>query len=160
MSWYLAIRWIHIIAATAWVGEVFTINFVLVPAMGKLSREERGRVMLEVFPRIFRLASWLSGTAVLAGIYLFYQRFSGGWGELLSTFSGRAFLIGATLGTALTAFHFILEPRLEGAICVAAEEPEGEQADQVMATLRVVPRVGMAVITLALLLMMIGARGI
>jgi len=63
-------------------------------------------------------------------------------------------------GTPLTVFHFILEPCLEGAICVAAEEPEGEVATTVMRTLHVVPRVGLGVISLALLLMMIGARGL
>ena len=160
MSWLIAVRWLHILAATAWFGEVVTINFVLVPAMGRLERTQRAKAMFQLFPRIFRLASWLSATAVLSGATLFFFRFSGDWSLLWSSTSGLAFLVGATLGTALTAFHFLLEPKLEGAICVAAEEPHGETHDQVMRTLRFVPRVGMGVIAGALLLMMIGARGL
>ena len=30
---YLILRWVHVVAAAAWFGEVVTINFVLVPAV-------------------------------------------------------------------------------------------------------------------------------
>lgn len=159
MAAHSVLRWVHILSATAWYGEVVTINLVLVPAVQMLAQDERGRVLVQIFPRIFKLASWLSGTAVLSGLALFFWRFNGAWSTLHTTWSGRAFVAGATLGLVLTAFHFILEPRLETAICTSAEEPKGELAEQVMRTLKIVPRVGLGVITLALVLMMVGARG-
>ncbi len=114
VSAYVAVRWIHVMAATAWFGEVVTINFVLVPVLSRMPREEGAKFLAAVFPTIFRLASVLSATAVLSGGYLAWTRFSASPEALWTTWSGRSFLAGATIGLALTVFHFILEPRLDG----------------------------------------------
>ena len=159
MSIYLAVRWVHVVAATAWFGEVVTINFVLVPVLTRLPREEAARFLVAVFPTVFRLASVLSATAVLSGIYLAWTRFSANPDVLWTTASGNAFLVGATLGVLLTGFHFLLEPRLDGMICGAAERGDLEMSDRVIRLLRVVPRGGLVVITGILWLMMVGARG-
>ena len=113
---YLALRWLHILAAAAWFGEVVTINFVLVPAVGRLPREQAPKVLFQIFPRIFKLASWLSATAVLSGIVLASKRYMAAPEVLWTTPSGLLFSLGATLGLLLTGFHFILEPRLDGMI--------------------------------------------
>ncbi len=160
MSWYLALRWLHIFAAASWFGEVVTINFVLVPAVGKMTPEDGSKMLVDIFPRIFKLASYLSGTAVITGILLAWERFSSDYTMLWTTGSGRAFLAGATLGLLLTTFHFILEPRLDGMICTAAEKGDLELSNRVIYLLKIVPRVGLLVIGSTLLLMMIGARGL
>ena len=159
MSLYLAVRWLHVISAAAWFGEVVTINFVLVPALSRLSREEATAMLAAVFPKIFRLASVLSATAVLSGIYLAWTRFAAAPEILWTTGSGRAFSVGAILGLALTVFHFILEPRLDGMMCTAAGEKDFELSERIMRQLRVVPRGGLLVITTIVVLMMVGARG-
>ncbi len=160
MSTYLMIRWLHILAATAWFGEVVTINVVLVPVVARLPREEGARFLARVFPRIFRLASWLSGTAVVTGAYLAWWRYGSNPEVLWTTWPGRAFSAGAGLGLLLTVFHFILEPRLDGMICSAADRGDLDLSDKVIRLLRIVPRAGLVVIGTALVLMMVGARGI
>jgi uncharacterized membrane protein len=160
MSLYLAVRWVHVIAATSWYGEVVTINFVLVPVLAALPREEASRFLSAVFPVIFKLASWLSATAMATGLFLAWNRFASSPELLWTTFSGRAFTVGATMGILLTTFHFVLEPKLDGMICSARENNDLDLSDKVIRQLRVVPRVGLLVITIALMLMMIGARGV
>ena len=156
---YLALRWLHILAAAAWFGEVVTINFVLVPAVGRLPRDQAPKVLFQIFPRIFKLASWLSATAVLSGTVLASKRYMASPDVLWTTPSGLLFSLGATLGLLLTGFHFILEPRLDGMICTAAEEEDAELSDRVMRLLKIVPRVGLGVITGIVWMMMVGARG-
>lgn len=159
MSTYLLVRWLHVLSATAWFGEVVTINFVLVPALTRMPREQAARVLAAVFPKLFRLASVLAATAVCSGSFLAWTRFSAQPSLLWTTHSGLAFLAGASGGLALAAFHFVLEPRLDGMICVAAERSDFELSDKVIRLLRVVPRGGLIVISSILLLMMVGARG-
>jgi len=156
---YLALRWLHILAAAAWFGEVVTINFVLVPAVGRLPRDQAPKVLFQIFPRIFKLASWLSATAVLSGTVLASKRYMASPDVLWTTPSGLLFSLGATLGLLLTGFHFILEPRLDGMICTAAEEEDAELSERVMVLLKIVPRVGLVVITGIVWMMMVGARG-
>ncbi|MCB9760301.1 MAG: DUF4149 domain-containing protein [Alphaproteobacteria bacterium] len=159
MSEYLMIRWVHVIAATAWFGEVVTINFVLIPALVRLPRPEATRFLAAVFPIVFRLASVLSAVAVLSGATLAWQRYGATPEVLWTTTYGRLFSVGATLGLLLTGFHFVLEPRLDSMICTAAAKGDLELSDKVIRLLCVVPRVGLVVIGGVLLMMMIGARG-
>lgn len=112
-----------------------------------------------MFPKVFRAASYLSGTAVLCGIALLYHRFHNDWSQLFAMTGGRIFLVAAVLGTALTTFHFILEPRLEGMVCTAGTEPVPEVGPRAVRLLRVVPRAGLAVISTVMLLMMAGSHG-
>ncbi len=157
---YIILRWVHILAAAAWYGEVVTINFVLVPAVSRLPKDQAPGFLVQIFPRIFKLASWLSATAVISGIALASQRYLPTPEILWTTTPGIVFSVGAVLGLLLTGFHFILEPRLDGMICAAAEEDDIELSQRVMRLLRLVPRVGLGVITGIVLAMMIGARGL
>jgi uncharacterized membrane protein len=158
-NWYLVARWIHVIAATAWFGEVVTINFVLVPAVARLPREQAPKILFQIFPRIFKLASWLSATAVITGIALASARYLPNPQILWSTGPGLLFSFGATIGILLAAFHFLLEPRLDGMICTAMECEDIDLSDRVMHLLKIIPRVGLVVITTTLWTMMVGARG-
>lgn len=160
MNTYLAIRWIHVLAATAWFGEVVTINFVLVPVLSRMDAGPQTKLLASIFPRLFRLASYLSATALLSGFTLLYLRFSSDWSALLSTGQGHAFLTGITLGTLLTGFHFLVEPRLDGMICVAADKEDFEMTDKIVRALKIIPRVGLAVITTIVIMMMVGSRGL
>ena len=160
MSGYIILRWLHIIAGTAWFGEVVTINFVLIPALLKMSRPDAADFLNQVFPRIFKLASVLAATTVTCGLAMGIERFGANPSVLWTTSSGLAFLVGGSLGLLLTTFHFVLEPRLDGMICLAAEQRDFEVSDRVVRMLKIVPRAGLGVITAILMLMMVGARGI
>lgn len=160
MSLLSIVRWIHIISGVAWLGEVITVNFVLVPIVIKLSKQERGAFIGLVFPRVFRLASVLAGTAIISGAIMNYL--ITGWTNLgvwLGTRQGIAILIGGTLGLLLALFHFFVEHRLEPT-AVSADQMSEADTEKMLAVLKLVPRVGMIVVALVILLMMFAARGI
>ncbi len=156
---YLILRWVHVVAAAAWFGEVVTINFVLVPAVTRLPKDQAPKVLHQIFPRIFKLASWLSATAVLTGIGLASKKYIANPEVLWTSTPGVLFSVGAVLGLLLTTFHFVLEPRLDGMICTAAEDDDTELSGRVLQLLKIVPRVGLGVMTTIVVTMMIGARG-
>ncbi|MDD9942418.1 MAG: hypothetical protein OXU20_15375 [Myxococcales bacterium] len=159
MSWFIIIRWLHIFAAASWFGEVMTINFVLVPALGKLEQQERARFMSVVFPRIFRLASVLSLLTVASGTGLFVMRYGGNWSVVWHAPITTLLAIGALMGLALTLFHFVMEPRLSKLIRVAEAQGDLETTALIHSRLRLIPRAGLGVIASIVLLMMAGARG-
>lgn len=159
MTWPLLIRFLHVFAAASWFGMVVAVNFVLIPSLLLNPESERGRFLATVFPKVFRTASYLSGTVVACGAVLLYNRFHTNWPALWDSTGGRFFLVAATLGTALTTFHFVMEPRLEGMVCRAGSEPVPEVGPRAVRILRVVPRIGLAVISTVMLLMMAGSHG-
>jgi uncharacterized membrane protein len=154
------VRWVHIISGVAWLGEVITINFVLFPALIKISRESRGKFIRQIFPRIFQLASILSLTAIVSGTAMSYL--ITGWrdlSELLNTRWGLGIIIGGSLAFLLTLFHFFVESRLEP-LATTADEGSEIDIEKIIAVLRIVPRIGMIILVLIVLLMMYAARGL
>ena len=159
MSFLIVVRWIHVIAAAFWLGEVVTVNFVLLPAAIKLVGKERDKFMQNVFPRVYQLASVLAAATILSGILLSYL--ITGWhnlGQLLTTRWGLSIGIGGLMGLLLTLFHFFIENRFEPAV-VDIEKLSQAEIDKITAVMKVVPRVGLGVVTIVLLLMMIAAHG-
>lgn len=158
IDWFRVIRWVHVLSGASWLGAVALINAVIVPALAKIDRPARREAVAELFPRIFKFASVVSVTAIVSGGLLFYNRFSSDWSAIWSTPTGWGILIGATLATVLTAFHFVAEPRLEGLV----REARGHERtlERVMRALKIVPRAGLAVLIAIILLMMYGARGL
>lgn len=151
------IRWLHIISGTAWLGEVITINFVLVPALLKMDIENQKEFVRKTFPRVFRLASVLSLTAILSGALMSYL--ITGWQnlpQLLGTRWGLGIFGGGSLALLLALFHFLVESRLKPIASSATEE----DVEQIITILKIVPRAGLAVILLIVLLMMYAARGL
>jgi uncharacterized membrane protein len=159
-DWLSAVRWIHLLAGAAWLGEVITINFVLVPIVLRSQNSDRRRFIKNVFPLVFRLASILALIAIAAGALLNYQ--ITGWknlDEYFATPRGLAILVGGLLGLGLTLFHFTLERRLEPLIERLDDESDAEQVEEITSRLRWIPRFGLVVLFLIFILMMYGARG-
>ena len=152
-------RTIHIIAGTIWFGQVVVINFVLIPSLGKFKSEERKAFILTIFPKIFRVASHLSIIAVLTGIHLVVSLTDADLSNLLSGRWGLSILIGGSLGILLTLFHFFMENRMAKKIGIA-KDGNDDMVDDVHLKLKIVPRLGLVVITLILLLMINASRGI
>jgi uncharacterized membrane protein len=160
-AFLIPLRWVHVIAGSTWFGEVVVINFILIPVLGTLGVEERRRFLTTVFPRIFRMASVLSATAVISGLALLTLVTKGDFSLLFTGRWGLAILLGGTLGTLLTVFHFFMENRLARRIGVGCEYvPSDEQLADVHTKLKVVPRGGMLVISTIFFSMMFAVRGI
>ena len=159
-DWVPLIRWIHIVAGTSWLGEVVTINFVLVPAIGRLGVEHRRRFMVAVFPRIFRLASVLSVLAVVSGLLIAVAMSDGDLSVFLKGRWGRFILVGGSLGGLLTLFHFFLENRVGRILVPLRGEATDADIEFVYRRLKIIPRVGLVVITAIVVSMMYAARGI
>lgn len=159
-TWSRVLRWVHIGAGSAWLGEVVVVVFVLVPVLIKMTAERRIWMLKTVFPRIFRLASVLSLTAVLAGagLYLAMNDWNLNLERLVSGQWGLSILIGGTLGLALTVFHFVVEGKLEPVLLAASE---GDLEDErIVRFLAIVPRIGLGVLVVVFGAMMYAAKGI
>ena len=160
INWLIVVRWIHILGGAAWLGEVITVNFVIMPIVAGSVMQDRKRYMTAVFPLVFRLASVLSLVTVGAGLTLHYL--VTGWSDLdlyFSTARGLAILAGALLGLLLTLFHFTMERRLEPQLEALDDDSSEEEVQSILRYLRVIPRIGLGVMVLIFLLMMSGARG-
>jgi len=152
------IRYLHVLAAAAWIGEVIVINFVLIPFVSSLSAETKKIVIQKLFPRIFRLASVLAATTAVCGyVYLFYIA-KGNFSFLFNSQRGIFLFIGALLGTLLTLFHFFMENKMAHKIGISDEKEE--MIDDIHLRLKIVPRVGLLVITTIFICMMISVRGL
>lgn len=156
------LRWIHVLAGAAWLGEVVVVNFILVPTLTRLDPGKRGWFMAAVFPHVFRLASILSLTTILAGAALNLSL--NGWHvdvaliRLTSTRWGWSILLGGLFGLGLTLFHLFAERRLEPHVVAADEETDDEAFASVLRRLRIIPRAGLGVLVLTFLLMMFAVR--
>lgn len=153
-------RWLHILSGAAWLGEVITINFVLIPALRSMSHRERPHFLRSVFPRVFRLASILSLLSISSGLTLAYLL--SGLRDLsifITTRWGLSILIGGSLGIALTLFHFLVESRLEPIATSMNDRTDQDDVEKVMKFLRSVPRAGLLVMLSIFILMMYAARG-
>ena len=110
---FYALRLVHIITSLGWIGEVFTVNFVLLPALFKANANDKLMLLNNVFPYIFRLATVLGGTAVLSGLALMLWITQLNLSILVESLHGWLILIGGVMVTALYAFHLFQESRLE-----------------------------------------------
>lgn len=160
MNLVVIARWLHILSGAAWLGEVITINFVLIPTLRSISSDQRPSFIRRIFPRLFRLASILSVISISSGLLMSYLM--SGWEDLsvfLTTRWGLLVLIGSFLGLALTVFHFVVESRLESIAASMDENTSDEDVERVIKFLGIVPRAGLLVIVSIFILMMVAARG-
>jgi copper transport protein len=107
-TWFSELAdWLHLVAASIWVGGVATLAFLVWPGAPALRRT--------AFLGFARLAVALVAVMVLAGAYLAYVRLPD-LAALWETEYGRFLLLkGAIVGLALTwgaVHHFVVEPRL------------------------------------------------
>lgn len=152
-------RTLHVVAGTAWFGQVVVINFVLIPSLTKFDNAFRNKFITTIFPKIFKLASHLSLIAALTGIHLVISLTDADLSRLLEGRWGLSILIGGGLGILLTIFHFFVENRLAKKIGIGKDGNE-KIIDDVHLKLKIVPRFGLVVITTIFLLMISAARGL
>lgn len=145
------------VGGAAWLGEVIVVGFVLVPLLARLDHERQNWFLATVFPRIFRLASVLIVTTLLAGaaLNLAMSGWAIDWERLTGTRWGRSILIGGLLGLTLGLFHFVAESRLEPMVRAAGR---GVGVETIVRRLQIIPRIGLFIL-LAVFAFMVGARG-
>jgi uncharacterized membrane protein len=156
------LRLIHVVSGVSWLGEVATVNFVLMPALIHTNGEGRRAMLDSIFPLVFRLATILGGSAILSGLgfVLWYTHFKpfllfespGGW----------LILCAGTLGVLLYVFHLLQESGAERAfasrLAAAAEAREPAVEAQLFRQLVIFPRIGLVVLTLVVSLMIAAAH--
>jgi len=158
-DFYLFARWIHVLAASAWFGEVVAINFILIPTLSRYEGAERKSFLNSVFPRVFRMASILSATAAVTGAFLLYHHTGFDLAGLTASRWGRFILVGGALGLVLTLFHFFMENQLARRVGVGCPDISAEQVEDVHGKLKIVPRIGLVVISTIFVVMMTAVRG-
>lgn len=149
---------LHFLSGTAWLGEVLTINFVLLPALRDLPADRKPEFIRNIFPRIFKLASILALTAVFSGAVL--VTLSASWDKvLLRPFNrwGAAILAGGILGLLLTAFHIVVESKLQPLVRRLSNEGDSKDLKRILRFFNLVPRTGLGVILVITLLMIAAA---
>lgn len=152
-------RVLHFLSGAVWLGEVLTINFVLLPALRDLPTDRKPEFIRTIFPRLFKLASILALTAVFSGAVL--VTLSAGWEKvLLQPFNrwGAAILVGGILGLLLTAFHLVVESKLQPLVRSLSKEGDAEDLNRLLRFLDLVPRAGLGVILVITFLMVAAAH--
>lgn len=145
LAFSVFIDWLHLLAAALWIGGMFYIATVYLPALRLLPRPEQTRSLLRVIPCFSPFA--IAGVLLMAitGPFSATIRLSS-WNEFLLTAYGRVLLIKIVLvgGLLLTsAYHVgLVRPRLRKAYAkyvLAATRLQNAQA-----ATPILPRVGVS----------------
>ncbi|WKZ74564.1 MAG: DUF4149 domain-containing protein [Vicingaceae bacterium] len=156
----IPIRYLHVLSAAIWLGEVVVINFIMIPILTKYDKEGKSEILVNIFPKLFKMASILSAITVITGAILlwFYTKYN--FDILLSSRWGLSILIGGLLGLLLTLFHFFLENKLLKLLLPKEANDIEKNHTLVYSRLKIIPRIGLVVITSIFFLMMFAERGI
>lgn len=156
----IPLRWIHVLAASIWLGEVVVINFIMIPLVSKSNFEDKKQIISNIFTKLFRMASILSLTTVVSGILL--MGLYTNWDLTLLTEGrwGISILLGGIFASGLTLFHFFLEHKVTFLLSNEDREILNNNYALVYSRLKIIPRIGLVVISSIYLLMMFAVRGI
>ena len=155
------LRLVHTVAGLGWLGEVITINFVLLPALSKASQKDRLTLLHLVFPYIFRLATVLGGLTIASGFALMLWMTQLNMLLLVQTTWGQRVLLGGIVGGLLYFFHLFQESGAEGSLAArlafsAPDDPKA--AERLLKRLALFPRMGMLVLLVVIALMSAASR--
>lgn len=129
----MVVRFVHVVAAVAWLGMIVFVNFVQLAALAKVDDAGRGALMQHVVPHvatIFRHASHLtmvSGIALLVAAGYMLERWvfkSAVYVPPLKFLMLYGAIIGALVMWALV--HFVIWPSLRIVLGKVAATPEAK----------------------------------
>lgn len=106
MTWYQAIVFIHIISAVIWVGGIFFLGLIAVPAVRRLQPEPRHNLMMELGLRFRNIGYTLLVVLIITGVIQ-----AGAHGATVTNVLNGTFFqtrFGATLGAKLLFFVAML----------------------------------------------------
>jgi hypothetical protein len=156
---YSILRVIHQIASALWLGEVLIINAIVIPVLSRYEGGLRRQVITSVFPRLFKLASILSLTVIVTGLFLLFYLTNGNLEALFYGRWGLSILIGGSLGILLTIFHFFIEDKLAKKI-VLGNQGDEEKLAEVHLKMKIIPKIGLIILLSIFLLMINATHGI
>lgn len=110
--------WVHLVAGTAWVGGIAQIVATWIPQIGRLSFDDRRRVIGEVLDRFGTLALPAAATTVLAGAVNALIEL-GRVSELWSSAYGRVLIVKIGLAVTLLSVSYLHAFRLRPRIVAA-----------------------------------------
>lgn len=155
----LGFKWIraaHLFFGFAWCGMVLFLNVILLPAMKQMTKAGRYEVLGWVFPKIFKTATVNGFMAVTLG-WLMALEYIARWdfSYFLQSNINLMFLIGISAITFLYCVHLFLERNEIDTVLKAIESEDDEEVNKLLEDLQLIPRIGLAVLTLGALLMFI-----
>lgn len=149
-SLMFAVRLVHVISGVSWLGEVVTINFVLLPALFRSRADDRNVILTTIFPYIFRLATVLGGLTMVSGIGLVLWNTRLDLTLLVTTAWGWRILIGGIIGGVVYTFHLVQESGAERSLAAELvflqDSDDPEAARKLLHHLAIFPRVGMLIL--------------
>ena len=152
----IALGVVALVALAAWIGEVVTLNFIIVPGINALDEAGRAAFIGRYLPRFFRMATVLALTTVLSGLG---AGLIAAYGPEIphAVTSGRSpeVRIASILIALLACFHLVAQSRLRPIVESFAVTPDPEKVRFVTKFLGIVPRIGLMVIVGAFVLLMI-----
>ena len=141
-------------ALAAWIGEVVTLNFIIIPSVKALDEEGRAAFIARYFPRFFAMATVLSLTTVLAGLA---ARLTAAGAPAVTnpilTGGSPPVIAGLILIAVLACFHMVAQARMRPAALSLAENPNPEKLRSITRFISIVPRIALAVILCAFVLL-------
>lgn len=154
-EFYTIIRWLHVVCASAWYGEIVVINFILIPTLSKYSGTDKKNLINDLFPKFFKLASVLAASTIITGAYLLYHLIGFDFSLLKNRGSwGWSIMIAGSLGLILAIFHFFVEQSLSKRYKIGNANLAENEIEDIHLKLKIVPRLGLLVITFIFILMM------
>ena len=109
---FLVVRAVHVLCGAIWLGQVVVINALILPLIPWLQDESRKEVLIRLFPKLYSMASHISLTVLVTGIFLVYYVTQGNLGTLFLGRWGLSILVGGGLGILLSLFQFYLKKRI------------------------------------------------
>ncbi|KPK06746.1 MAG: hypothetical protein AMJ64_08400 [Betaproteobacteria bacterium SG8_39] len=122
--WLFAMRWLHVLAATLWVGLLYYFNFVQMPALPRIPDAQRPAISQFIAPAALFWFRWAAVATVVSGLLL--AQMQGYLGAALSLSRGvQAIGIGMWLGLVMAAnVWFVIWPKQKKVLgLVPAEAP-------------------------------------
>lgn len=124
------IRWLHLFFGVLWIGLLYYLNFVQVPAMPSIPAEQKGAITGVIAPKVLFFFRWAAALTVLTGIGIAH---AGGYMVEALTFSGQGAvdLIGVGMWMALImAFNvwFIIWPAQKKILGIVEASDEAKAA--------------------------------
>ena len=147
---------IALVALAAWIGEVVTLNFIIVPGINALDEAGRAAFIGRYLPRFFWMATVLALTTVLSGLGAgLIVAYGPEIPHAVPAGGSPEVLIASILIAVLACFHLVAQSRLRPIVESFAGTPDPEKVGFVTRFLGIVPRIGLVVIVGAFVLLMI-----
>jgi len=164
-SLFLVLLIVHVTSIVAWLGGAVLFISVVSPSLRNISPAARGEFITSALPRYFRFVTGSSITAIVAGLMLYGYITSAATSPSPSSNSLISIQIGAVLGlVALIILFGVAMPAgrklvtLTKEMAKTSDEKMGGQAANLQKRIVMGGRLGVALLTLTLILMVVGAE--